>query len=67
MSTATPALPASAVPEPAPTQAIDTPDITLPHQVAIFVLLMVCEFLYGWAWNTVDVLRPLSASRWASR
>lgn len=58
MTTATPALPASAVPEPAPQQAIDTPDIALPHQVAIFVLLMVCEFLYGWAWNTVDVLRP---------
>jgi MFS family permease len=28
------------------------------RQVAIFALLMVCEFLYGWAWNTVDVLRP---------
>jgi len=30
----------------------------LTRQVAIFVLLMLCEFLYGWAWNTVDVLRP---------
>ncbi len=28
------------------------------RQVAIFALLLVCEFLYGWAWNTVDVLRP---------
>jgi MFS family permease len=26
--------------------------------VLVFVLLLVCEFLYGWAWNTVDVLRP---------
>jgi MFS family permease len=26
---------------------------------AIFALLLACEFLYGWAWNTVDVLRPL--------
>ncbi|AOR78961.1 MFS transporter [Novosphingobium resinovorum] len=28
------------------------------RQVAIFALLLACEFLYGWAWNTVDVLRP---------
>lgn len=28
------------------------------RQIAIFALLLVCEFLYGWAWNTVDVLRP---------
>ena len=28
------------------------------HRVAIFALLLGCEFLYGWAWNTVDVLRP---------
>lgn len=32
--------------------------LPLPRQIAIFTLLMVCEFLYGWAWNTVDVLRP---------
>lgn len=28
------------------------------RQVAIFASLLACEFLYGWAWNTVDVLRP---------
>ncbi|MEE4451550.1 MFS transporter [Novosphingobium resinovorum] len=28
------------------------------RQAAIFALLLACEFLYGWAWNTVDVLRP---------
>lgn len=30
----------------------------LGRQVLVFVLLLACEFLYGWAWNTVDVLRP---------
>ena len=28
------------------------------RQIGIFALLLVCEFMYGWAWNTVDVLRP---------
>ena len=28
------------------------------RRLAIFGLLLVSEFLYGWAWNTVDVLRP---------
>ena len=28
------------------------------HRIAIFALLLACEFFYGWAWNTVDVLRP---------
>lgn len=32
--------------------------LRLPRQVGIFALLLVCEFFYGWAWNTVDVLRP---------
>jgi MFS family permease len=30
--------------------------------VTIFVLLLCSEFLYGWAWNTVDVLRPFVRS-----
>ncbi len=42
--------------------AIDAPQPTtgvpLARQVAIFLLLLLCEFLYGWAWNSVDVLRP---------
>lgn len=29
-----------------------------PHRVAAFAFLMIVQFLYGWAWNTVDVLRP---------
>jgi len=37
--------------------AVSTP-VPPARQVAIFALLMACEFLYGWAWNTVDVLRP---------
>ncbi len=32
--------------------------LPLWRRLAIFGLLLVSEFLYGWAWNTVDVLRP---------
>jgi MFS family permease len=32
--------------------------LSLARRLAIFALLLVSEFLYGWAWNTVDVLRP---------
>ncbi len=28
------------------------------RRLAIFALLVISEFLYGWAWNSVDVLRP---------
>jgi len=35
---------------------------SMGRQVAIFALLLACEFLYGWAWNTVDVLRPFIRS-----
>ena len=31
---------------------------SLGRQLAIFALLLFAEFFYGWAWNTVDVLRP---------
>ena len=53
MTTASPALFPAADARP----ALSTP-VSTARQVAIFALLMVCEFLYGWAWNTVDVLRP---------
>jgi MFS family permease len=33
-------------------------DLPLGRRLAIFALLLASEFLYGWAWNTVDVLRP---------
>ena len=33
-------------------------ELPLRRRVAIFLLLLACEFLYGWAWNSVDVLRP---------
>lgn len=33
-------------------------DIPLVRRVAAFVFLMIFDFFYGWAWNTVDVLRP---------
>ena len=32
--------------------------LPLPRRLAIMLLLIASEFLYGWAWNTVDVLRP---------
>ncbi|KQR83311.1 MFS transporter [Sphingomonas sp. Leaf343] len=31
---------------------------TLARRVTAFAFLLVAEFFYGWAWNTVDVLRP---------
>lgn len=33
-------------------------DIPLPRRLAAFAFFMVADFFYGWAWNTVDVLRP---------
>lgn len=36
----------------------DADRMALPRRLAIMLLLLVSEFLYGWAWNTVDVLRP---------
>jgi MFS family permease len=33
-------------------------DLPLWRRLLILGLLLTSEFLYGWAWNTVDVLRP---------
>jgi len=33
-------------------------DLPQWRRLFIFGLLLCAEFLYGWAWNTVDVLRP---------
>ena len=33
-------------------------DLPLWRRLSILGLLLCSEFLYGWAWNTVDVLRP---------
>lgn len=33
-------------------------DIPLRARVVAFVYLLMFDFFYGWAWNTVDVLRP---------
>ena len=37
------------------------PLLTLPlsRRLTAFGFLLIAEFFYGWAWNTVDVLRPL--------
>ena len=32
--------------------------LTQKRRLLIFAALMIGEFLYGWAWNSVDVLRP---------
>ena len=34
-------------------------DLPLWRRLIAFGFLLVAEFFYGWAWNTVDVLRPL--------
>ncbi len=34
-------------------------DLPLPRRLVAFGFLLIAEFFYGWAWNTVDVLRPL--------
>jgi MFS family permease len=36
--------------------------LTRQRRLLIFVALMIGEFLYGWAWNSVDVLRPFQRS-----
>lgn len=33
-------------------------DLPRMRRILIFAILLCSEFLYGWAWNTVDVLRP---------
>jgi MFS family permease len=33
-------------------------DIPMPRRVTAFVFFMLADFFYGWAWNTVDILRP---------
>lgn len=33
--------------------------LPLPRRLIAFSFLLLAEFFYGWAWNTVDVLRPL--------
>jgi MFS family permease len=34
-------------------------DRPLARRLGAFGFLLIAEFFYGWAWNTVDVLRPL--------
>lgn len=33
-------------------------DLPLSRRLTAFGFLLIAEFFYGWAWNTVDVLRP---------
>ena len=37
-------------------------NLPLPRRLTAFGFLLIAEFFYGWAWNTVDVLRPLFRS-----
>lgn len=34
------------------------PELPRRRRLLIFLVLMIGEFFYGWAWNSVDVLRP---------
>ena len=34
-------------------------ELPLSRRLTAFAFLLLAEFFYGWAWNTVDVLRPL--------
>lgn len=34
-------------------------DLPQARRLTAFAFLLMAEFFYGWAWNTVDVLRPL--------
>lgn len=49
---------AAALPMPG---AGESPLLALPlhRRLVAFGFLLIAEFFYGWAWNTVDVLRPL--------
>ena len=33
-------------------------DLPLSRRLIAFGFLLIAEFFYGWAWNTVDILRP---------
>ena len=41
-----------------PTMSAEAAPLTQRRRLLIFAALMIGEFLYGWAWNSVDVLRP---------
>lgn len=45
-------------PVPVPT-ASSLSTLPLSRRLTAFGFLLIAEFFYGWAWNTVDVLRPL--------
>jgi MFS family permease len=46
-------------PEPVVVQTTDLPfDHSFARRCAAFAFVVLAEFFYGWAWNTVDVLRP---------
>lgn len=44
--------------EPASPRAPAANELPLARRLVAFGFLLVTEFFYGWAWNTVDVLRP---------
>ena len=33
-------------------------DLSRPRRLAVLAFLLLAYFCYGWAWNTVDILRP---------
>lgn len=53
-------VPDNAAPSPIASDSTATPafDHRLARRIAAFAFVLIAEFFYGWAWNTVDVLRP---------
>ncbi len=49
-------VPTSAAPQDPTASLLNLP---LSRRLTAFGFLLIAEFFYGWAWNTVDVLRPL--------
>ena len=39
-------------------ESVALASLPLPRRLVAFGFLLIAEFFYGWAWNTVDVLRP---------
>jgi len=40
------------------TSALRAEDLSRPRRWAVLAFLLLAYFCYGWAWNTVDILRP---------
>ena len=53
-----PMAPVTTAPPPQPHLRVRAEDVPLRRRVLAFAFLLAADFFYGWAWNTVDLLRP---------